>query len=102
MPAHSPLRSLPAVNSILESPEVASLKEKAPRGVLVAAAREALEAARSDLRRRKGSAAPPSREAIVADAVRRIHARILPSLRPVINATGIVLHTNLDRVPLAA
>ena len=88
-----PRRDLPSVDRLLREPGVDALLHGAPRGAVVAAIRETLAAARS---RRAG---PPDdwateiRERLVE------HAR--PGLRPVLNATGVVLHTNLGRAPLA-
>jgi L-seryl-tRNA(Ser) seleniumtransferase len=90
-----PRRALPSVNALLELPELAPLLARAPRAVVVAAARAVLEAARSN-----GPA--PLNGATWAESVERELRRIVrPSLRPVINATGVVLHTNLGRAPLA-
>ncbi len=77
---------------MLDSPEIIALLSEFPRSIVVDAVREAIESARSS-----GGA-----EIDWADAVRRNIARLSrPSLRPVINATGIILHTNLGRAPLA-
>ncbi|MBI4364663.1 MAG: L-seryl-tRNA(Sec) selenium transferase [Candidatus Latescibacteria bacterium] len=101
MTNRSALRAIPSVGSILDSSEMIARRGSAPRSVLVAAAREAVAAARDAVRRGGARAAAPSREAIVQDAVRRVEAGRRPSLKPVINATGVVLHTNLGRAPLA-
>ncbi len=89
-----PRRALPSVDRLLREPAVTALFEHAPRNAVVAAVREALDAART---RRAG---PPDDWA--ADVRERLAARATRSLRPVLNATGVVLHTNLGRAPLAA
>ena len=87
-------RQLPSVDRLLHQPGIQALLETAPRGSVVAAVRESLEAART---RRAG---PPERW---EDDVReRLVRQRGPSLRPVLNATGVVLHTNLGRAPLPA
>ena len=89
-----PRRRLPAVESLLAEPGLAPLFAAHPRALVVRAVRDAVDAARA------AGGAPPAAgwEAAVRDAVARLAA---PSLAPVINATGVVLHTNLGRAPLA-
>jgi L-seryl-tRNA(Ser) seleniumtransferase len=84
-----PRRTLPAVNAVLATPEVAGLVGEHPRGAVVDAVRAALA------RRRTAAEGPEGLAAEVA-------ARLRPALRRVINATGVVVHTNLGRAPLAA
>ncbi|HET7600420.1 MAG TPA: L-seryl-tRNA(Sec) selenium transferase [Gemmatimonadales bacterium] len=86
-------RHLPSVDRLLREPAVAALLEVAPRAAVVAAVRDAVAAART---RRAGP--PDDWAAEVRDQLAR---RVAPSLRPVLNATGVVLHTNLGRAPLA-
>jgi len=94
------LRALPSVESLLALPPLQELSGKAPRALLVGAVREAIGRARDQIRR--GSApAPPSAHALAAEAAAAAVARLRPSLRSVLNATGVVLHTNLGRAPLA-
>jgi L-seryl-tRNA(Ser) seleniumtransferase len=88
-----PRRDLPSVERLLHLPAVAALIGPVPRTVVVAAVREAIDAAR-----RSRSAPPEDWSTDVAD---RIHRRQAPSLRAVLNATGVVLHTNLGRAPLS-
>ena len=90
---NDPRRELPSVDRLLREPGIASLLDAAPREAVVAAVRDTVDAAR---RRRAG---PPEDW---ADEVReRLALRTGRSLRPVLNATGVVLHTNLGRAPLA-
>jgi L-seryl-tRNA(Ser) seleniumtransferase len=86
-------RQLPSVDRLLHEPAVQDLLQIAPRGAVVAAIRESLEAART---RRAG---PPDHWE--ADIRERLARRAGPGLQPVLNATGVVLHTNLGRAPLA-
>ena len=89
-----PRRKLPAVDALLEAPGLAPLLAAHPRGLVVRAVRETVDAARAN------GGAPPAEgwDAAIGAAVAR---RTAPSLAPVINATGVVLHTNLGRAPLA-
>ncbi|HYT62389.1 MAG TPA: L-seryl-tRNA(Sec) selenium transferase [Gemmatimonadales bacterium] len=89
-----PRRQLPSIDALLAGPGVARLLAEHPRGLVVKAARETVDAARVN-----GGATPPDGwDAAVEAAVARL---AVPSLAPVINATGVVLHTNLGRAPLA-
>jgi L-seryl-tRNA(Ser) seleniumtransferase len=88
-------RDLPSVNTLLETTAVHSLLEQHPRRVVLDAVRSAIDAARA-----AGDFHRTEKQWIesIASAVRN---RTQPSLRRVINATGVVLHTNLGRAPLA-
>lgn len=88
-----PRRELPSVDRLLNQPAIQQLLDAAPRAAVVAAVRESLEAART---RRAG---PP--EHWEDDVRERLTQRAGPGLLPVLNATGVVLHTNLGRAPLA-
>jgi L-seryl-tRNA(Ser) seleniumtransferase len=93
-------RAIPSVESLLRSPTLAAVLVRAPRGVVVAAVRETLAVMRAAVRRGEAGA-HRSAEAVAEEARRRVEESLRPSLRPVINATGVVLHTNLGRAPLA-
>lgn len=85
---------LPAVHKLLADAEREGLTEQAPRELVVNAIRKTLDAARS----RDGK---PPKEGWVPAVKRTLEARQRPSLVPVVNATGVILHTNLGRAPLA-
>lgn len=89
-----PRRQLPSIDSLLADPGVAPLLATHPRSLVVKAVRAAVDAARTN----GGTAPPEGWDAAVHAAALRLAT---PSLAPVINATGVVLHTNLGRAPLA-
>ena len=94
------LRALPSVDSLLTHPDAAGLIGLYGRAETVRALRAALDQARRAIRNGDEGALPP------ADVLRRAAARLAqthaPTLRPVINATGMIVHTNLGRAPLSA
>ena len=89
-------RALPSVGALLQSPGVAALLERAPRGLVVGAVRDTIDVARRDPR-----LAPQSDDGWLEAISRTLDETQRASLRPVLNATGVVLHTNLGRAPLA-
>jgi L-seryl-tRNA(Ser) seleniumtransferase len=93
----SRLRSIPSVESLLQHPDLAGLLGRAPRPVIVQAVRDTLASVRDSMK--KGGAAT-SPDELAARARALTEASLRPNLRPVINATGIILHTNLGRAPL--
>jgi L-seryl-tRNA(Ser) seleniumtransferase len=96
-PVADPRRALPSVGVLLDDPALEPLLARAPRSLVADAVRSAIEAAREDPARTPGD--PNAWAAAISE---RLAARERPSLRPLINATGVVLHTNLGRAPLAA
>lgn len=99
-PGTETMRAIPSVETLLQAPVLTALRTRAPRSVVVAAARATLAAVRLALRTRGAGGAPPL-DALVEDARRRVERDLGPSMRPIINATGVILHTNLGRAPLA-
>jgi L-seryl-tRNA(Ser) seleniumtransferase len=99
------LRRLPKVDEVLDSPSLRGLLARAPRWAVVAAVRGEIDRLRARLLSETEPGSPPVVAAPTVDAA-AVEARVAdlcrPSLRPVLNATGVVLHTNLGRAPLAA
>ncbi|MDH5233347.1 MAG: L-seryl-tRNA(Sec) selenium transferase [Gemmatimonadota bacterium] len=93
-------RSLPSVGVVLERPAMRALIERSPRTLVTDAVRAIIADARAD--GHGGATLPVDDDGWVREVEQRIAHRIAPSLRATINATGVVLHTNLGRAPLAA
>ncbi|MEK6675646.1 MAG: L-seryl-tRNA(Sec) selenium transferase [Planctomycetota bacterium] len=94
------LRELPSVTQLLEHEEVRDWLDGAPRALVVAAIQAAVQACREEIL--SGSVHQPfDVETVVARAEEQLAAKSMSSLRKVINATGIVLHTGLGRAPLS-
>ncbi len=93
------LRSLPAVDALLRSARARELIGDYGRAPTL----EAIRAALAEARRRIMEGHPrPSDDELLIRATAIVRARSSPTLRAVINATGVVLHTNLGRAPLCA
>src|SRR6478672_10993620 len=91
------LRRLPQVDEVLQRPEVTGLLARAPRWAVLQAVRGEIERLRAQL---LGDASiEPSLD--TGSVARQVETLLRPSLTPVLNATGVVLHTNLGRAPLA-
>src|SRR5579862_5406738 len=91
-----PLRELPGVHEVLE--RLGPALERFPRAVVLSEVRRVIDAARAGIR--SGSPAAGNGISIEALVERSLAGLTRPSLRRVINATGVVLHTNLGRAPL--
>lgn len=108
-----PRRGIPSVDTLLASEPFIPLLARAPRDLVVATLRDELTRIRAELRNGPAPTGAPAQAephdpagpadaARLAERVDRALGRALESsLRPVINATGVVLHTNLGRAPLA-
>jgi len=94
----SSLRDLPSVDQILQEPEVGPLIEAYGRRLTLKALRGSMDEARQAFRTTKNL---PSRGQLVQGAQRLLQDWASPSLKAVINATGVILHTNLGRAPLS-
>jgi L-seryl-tRNA(Ser) seleniumtransferase len=96
MQQENPLRALPSVNELLQDPQLAALEGEHGHEFVVGVARAAIAAARERI------AAGEQPADLVADALELAKSAGVPRLRRVLNATGVVVHTNLGRAPLAA
>jgi L-seryl-tRNA(Ser) seleniumtransferase len=90
-------RALPSVDALLRDPRLGALLERYSRALVTDALRAALDDARATL---VEGAAAPSVDGLVASAAVRLASAATASLRPVVNASGVVLHTNLGRAEL--
>ena len=91
------LRTLPRVDDVLDT-----ITEKIPRTVLLDCIRKVLDNCRNEIIKGEHKSAPFFSEQKIAEkALALAKSRLTPKLRPVINATGVVLHTNLGRAPLS-
>ena len=95
----NPFRALPAVDALITAPGGTALIARYGRAATVEALRGALDHVRAELR--SGGAPLTTAGALLDTAAVALHAQFAPALRPVINATGIIIHTNLGRAPLS-
>ena len=95
MGSENPLRALPSVDSLLASDAVGSLIERHGRDLVVSAARTTLSRAREEI------AAGYEPDDLGERVATEVAAQTAPRLRRVLNATGVIVHTNLGRAPLA-
>jgi len=94
----SQFRQLPSVDRVLSDERIKQLEETYPHILLVNLVRQRLEHDRLSI----AIGIPcPSIDEIVESVSAQVYALENPSLRPVINATGVLLHTNLGRAPLS-
>ena len=94
----NPLRNLPSVDSLLQTPHLAGVVSAYGRPLVVDAIRFVLDGVRAQA---ASGVDLPSNESILARVDACLAAWTRPSLQPVINATGVILHTNLGRAPLS-
>jgi len=94
------MRTIPSIEQLRQRPALQALEAQFGRSAVL----DALRAAAADLRARvaHGEAAPDDVGGAIERALpARLASITAPSLRAVINATGVILHTNLGRAPLA-
>ena len=92
------LKNIPAVDSLLKTNAAQKLSTLYGRELFLQALRETLEELRVDVQ--SGQKVPAS-EILLKKTETALQLWLTPSLKPVINATGIILHTNLGRAPLS-
>ncbi|HVB98256.1 MAG TPA: L-seryl-tRNA(Sec) selenium transferase [Candidatus Dormibacteraeota bacterium] len=104
------LRTIPSVDELLGRPGLDGLCRRAGRALVLEATREVLAELRAELSdgasvgsQAGAHAGPLANDAETLDRriAQTVEAWLAPSLRPVINATGVVLHTNLGRAPIS-
>ena len=91
-----PYRQIPSVNQVLECISVKELMGELGQPAVTGLVRQAIEAARQ----RVAAGGGVSLEEIAAEVEQVAAALVRPSLKGVINATGVLIHTNLGRAPL--
>jgi L-seryl-tRNA(Ser) seleniumtransferase len=104
-------RIIPSIEQLRQQPEFRVLADRYGRDAVLSAARDEAAALRAQLSGPDaagdgfGDTIPEARAEIVTLLAARVASRLgrtlAPSLRPVVNATGVILHTNLGRAPLA-
>src|ERR1700678_4264230 len=100
------LRALPSVDELLGRPRMAALVQKSGRKLVTSTIRTVLSDARKQISTRAlgadgGTVDAKNDDDLESLVVSEVENILAPSLRRVINATGVVLHTNLGRAPLA-
>jgi len=96
----SDLRRLPSVDALLQTSQAATLIEQYGRDLTLTALRETLTKTRLT-HSQNSKEALPDIPTLLSKAGATLQAWLAPTLRPVINATGVILHTNLGRAPLS-
>jgi len=94
----SDLRNLPSVDKLLQTEKAIAFIAEFGRPLTLDALRATLEAARTDFRLTNTI---PSEDDMLEKTGDRLRAWIAPTLSPVINASGVIIHTNLGRAPLS-
>ncbi len=97
-PLNEALRSLPSVERLMSDGRVRDLAESGSREAVVDLVRAEVDASREAVR---GGAPPPGLDDLVAAIETRAASEWRSRPVPVINATGVILHTNLGRAPLS-
>jgi len=94
----SAYRQLPSVEMLVQAIQRRANGDAQPHELLVDAARTELNAARRAI---ASGGASPTTDELIGATLARARAVVQPSLRPLINATGVIIQTNLGRAPLS-
>lgn len=97
----NPLRNIPSVNELLEYPPVRKLVDRISHNLVVSTVRTVLDEVRNEVQNAASEMTLPSVSELADRIARRVMEVEEPKLVPVINATGLLLHTTLGRAPLA-
>jgi L-seryl-tRNA(Ser) seleniumtransferase len=100
LPQAPSLRQLPSVDQLLQRSKAAELIQEYGRALAVEAIRASLDGVRAAMLNNDISI-PPKADTLLNDAQHWLGTLFQPTLQPAINATGIIVHTNLGRAPLS-
>ena len=98
----NPLKNIPSVHELIESEPLKKLVNTVSHNVVVTEVRAFLDNLRDDVREATTDVKMPAPSELAEKIAQWIVTEQQPRLRPVINATGILLHTGLGRAPLSA
>jgi L-seryl-tRNA(Ser) seleniumtransferase len=102
MDRDEPLKRLPAVSRLLDDPALAEPIARWGRPLVTDLLREEVDRRRARIQSGHGDVRVPSAEVFASAVASRAEALLAPSPRVVINATGVIVHTNLGRAILSA
>src|ERR671922_4348 len=94
------LRQIPSVDELLAQPRLAELSQRVDRHLVVEVARTVLDDLRARIRGQMATSIGCDRASLEERITALVEQILARSLLPVINATGVILHTNLGRAPL--
>ncbi|MFK7804752.1 MAG: L-seryl-tRNA(Sec) selenium transferase [Anaerolineae bacterium] len=95
------LRQIPAINNLLESPAAVDLIAQFGIDMVTTHLRQAVDEIRRVILAGEANGTPPTADSILAMANQTLEADLAPSLHGAINATGVIIHTNLGRATLS-
>ncbi|MBU1636944.1 L-seryl-tRNA(Sec) selenium transferase [bacterium] len=96
--SEDPRRQLPGVDSLLAQPQLQGFSASIRQDIIVYVIRGELNKARDAIKQGKSA---PSSDKLTASCARKLAALLTPSIKKVVNATGVILHTGLGRAPLS-